>query len=94
MDVDAAPYAQSMFISQSDVDTFTEEFRLNGSTDRMSWVAGFYYLQIDNETNNGLSFEATSPFSSRSFSACRSTRSVISRSIRTPIHCSDRLTSH
>ena len=64
MDVDAAPYAQSMFISQSDVDTFTQEFRLNGSTDRMSWVAGLYYLQIDNKTNNGLAFEATSPFSS------------------------------
>jgi iron complex outermembrane receptor protein len=64
MDVDAAPYAQSMFIAQADVDTFTQEFRLNGATDRMSWVAGFYYLQIDNETNNGLSFEANSPFSS------------------------------
>lgn len=64
MDVDAAPYAQSMFISQADVDTFTQEFRLNGSTSQMSWVAGFYYLQIDNKTNNGLSFEANSPFSS------------------------------
>jgi iron complex outermembrane receptor protein len=63
MDVDAAPYAQSMFLSQSEVDTFTQEFRLNGSTDRMTWVAGLYYLDIDNKTNNGLSFEATSPFS-------------------------------
>ncbi len=63
MDVDAAPYAQSMFLSQSEVDTFTQELRLNGATDRMSWVAGFYYLQIDNKTNNGLSFEETSPFS-------------------------------
>src|SRR5688572_23787697 len=64
MDVDAAPYAQSMFLSQSEVDTFTQEFRLNGSTDRTNWVAGLYYLQIDNQTNNGLAFEATSPFSS------------------------------
>lgn len=64
MDVDAAPYAQSMFIAQADVDTFTQELRLNGATDRVTWVAGFYYLQIDNETNNGLSFEANSPFSS------------------------------
>jgi iron complex outermembrane receptor protein len=30
----------------------------------MNWVAGVYYLDIDNATDNGLSFEATSPFSS------------------------------
>jgi iron complex outermembrane receptor protein len=64
MDVDAAVYAQSMFIGQADVDTFTQELRLDGATERLNWVAGVYYLDIDNATDNGLAFEATSPFSS------------------------------
>ena len=34
-----------------DSDTFTHEFRLTGTSDRMYWVAGVYYLQEDTDRN-------------------------------------------
>ena len=34
-----------------DSDTFTHEFRLTGTSDRMYWVAGMYYLQEDTDRN-------------------------------------------
>lgn len=37
-----------------DADSFTQELRFNGETDRSRWVAGFYYLNIDSESDNGL----------------------------------------
>jgi iron complex outermembrane receptor protein len=67
MDVDAAPVPQSIFQSTADVDSFTQELRFNGDTERMRWVAGLYYLYIDNQTTNGLAFSADSPFSKSGF---------------------------
>jgi iron complex outermembrane receptor protein len=63
MDVDAAPVPQSIFQSMAEVDSFTQEIRFNGETDNMRWLAGLYYLFIDNQTTNGLAFSADSPFS-------------------------------
>lgn len=34
--------------------------RLNGTLDRMRWIAGLYYLHIDNTSDNGLKFPTNS----------------------------------
>jgi len=62
MDVDAAPEAQSVFHAGSDEKTFSEELRVNGDMNKVKWVAGAYYLNVVNATQNGLEFPATSPF--------------------------------
>lgn len=54
IDVDSAPVNQLANYAGVDATTFTQEFRLNGETDRMRWVAGLYYLNIDNQSDNGL----------------------------------------
>jgi iron complex outermembrane receptor protein len=54
IDVDSAPVNQLANYAGVDATSFTQEFRLDGSTDRMRWVAGFYYLNIDNKSDNGL----------------------------------------
>jgi len=54
IDVDAAPVNQLANYAGVDATTFTQEFRLNGETDNMRWVAGLYYLNIDNKSDNGL----------------------------------------
>jgi iron complex outermembrane receptor protein len=61
MDVDAAPVPQSLFQSDAQTDQFSQEIRLNGELERARWVAGFYYLWIDNKTRNGLALPQNSP---------------------------------
>jgi iron complex outermembrane receptor protein len=61
MDVDAAPVPQSLFQSKATTKQFSQEIRLNGELDRARWVAGFYYLWINNHTHNGLALPANSP---------------------------------
>lgn len=56
IDVDSAPANQSANYAAVDATSFTQEFRLNGTTDTMAWVAGFFYLNIDSESDNGLKF--------------------------------------
>jgi iron complex outermembrane receptor protein len=60
LDVDAAPVNQLVNYQGVDASTLTQEFRLNGETDRTRWVAGFYYLNIDNHSDNGLKAPANS----------------------------------
>ncbi|MEL0088410.1 MAG: TonB-dependent receptor, partial [Halieaceae bacterium] len=50
IDVDSAPVNQLANYAGVDADSFTQEFRFNGETDRSRWVAGFYYLNIDSES--------------------------------------------
>jgi iron complex outermembrane receptor protein len=54
IDVDSAPVNQLANYAGVNANTFTQELRLNGETDRMRWVAGLYYLNIDNDSDNGL----------------------------------------
>ncbi len=54
IDVDAAPVNQLTNYAGVDATSFTQEFRLDGQTERMHWVAGVFYLNIDNESDNGL----------------------------------------
>ena len=56
IDVDSAPANQSANYAAVDATSFTQEIRLNGATDNSAWVAGFFYLNIDSESDNGLKF--------------------------------------
>lgn len=53
LDLEAAPVNQFFWIGEADEQTITQEFRLNGSTESLTWVAGIYYLDIDNESVHG-----------------------------------------
>jgi iron complex outermembrane receptor protein len=52
--VDSAPVNQLANYAGVDASSVTQELRLNGSLDHARWVAGLYYLNIDNESDNGL----------------------------------------
>jgi iron complex outermembrane receptor protein len=60
IDVDSAPVNQLANYAGVDADSFTQEFRFSGSTDTSRWVAGFYYLNIDSFSDNGLKAPANS----------------------------------
>ncbi|MFK8021132.1 MAG: TonB-dependent receptor, partial [Pseudomonadales bacterium] len=68
IDVDSAPANQLANYAGVDATSFTQEFRLNGETDRSRWVAGFFYLTIDNESDNGLKAPVNSIAGSPPFS--------------------------
>jgi iron complex outermembrane receptor protein len=63
LDVDSAPEPQSLVLQEAEHDTFTQEFRMTGGSDRLRWVAGVYYLLIDVEYAQGLAFSPDSPIS-------------------------------
>jgi len=54
IDVDSAPVNQLANYAGVDATSLTQEFRLNGETDNTRWVLGFYYLNIDSMSDNGL----------------------------------------
>jgi len=54
IDVDAAPVNQLANYAGVDASSFTQEFRWNGETEKSRWVAGLFYLKIDNDSDNGL----------------------------------------
>ena len=60
IDVDSAPVNQAANYAGVDATSFTQEIRLNGESDRTRWVAGFYYLNIDADSDNGLKFAPNS----------------------------------
>jgi iron complex outermembrane receptor protein len=60
IDVDSAPVNQSANYAGVDADSFSQELRLNGGSDRLQWVAGLYYLHIDTDSDNGLKFPVNS----------------------------------
>ena len=54
LDVNSGPAPQFVVTNDSVIDWFTQEVRLEGETDRMRWIAGFYYLNIDGELSQNL----------------------------------------
>lgn len=56
IDVDSAPANQSANYAALDATSFTQEIRVDGESDRMRWVGGFYFLNIDSDSDNGLKF--------------------------------------
>lgn len=60
IDVDSAPVNQAANYAGVDATSFTQELRLSGETDRARWVTGFYFLNIDTDSDNGLKFAPNS----------------------------------
>ncbi|MEM7704378.1 MAG: TonB-dependent receptor [Pseudomonadota bacterium] len=60
IDVDSAPVNQLANYAGVESSSLTQEIRLNWETDRTRWVAGFYYLNIDSSSDNGLKAPANS----------------------------------
>ena len=54
IDVDSAPVNQLANYAGVDATSLTQELRFSGETDNGRWVAGFYYLNIDTTSDNGL----------------------------------------
>ena len=54
IDVDSAPVNQLANYAGVDATSYTQEVRLTGETENSNWVLGFYYLNIDTESDNGL----------------------------------------
>ncbi len=52
-DSDASPNDFFAFFLTSDIDQYSQELRLSGSTDNSRWVGGAYYLNIDGDFTNG-----------------------------------------
>jgi len=52
-DVDAGPVNQFVFEQITDQWQFTQEIRLNWEGSRSRWVAGFFYLKVNTDYNNG-----------------------------------------
>ena len=61
LDTELTPYPQSVVMNANESDTFTQEIRLNGESDRMRWVTGFFYLGYDNSNVIGFGFPPDSP---------------------------------
>lgn len=56
IDVDSAPVNQSANYAGVNATSFMQELRLNGEGDKFRWVTGLFYLNIDNQSDNGLKF--------------------------------------
>ena len=52
-DSDASPNDFFAFFLKSDLDQFSQEFRLSGETEKSDWVVGLYYLDISGDFSNG-----------------------------------------
>jgi iron complex outermembrane receptor protein len=60
LDLEASPASQFTWIAEAHAKSFTQEFRLDGQSDAVKWVAGAYYLHIQNRSINGLAAIANS----------------------------------
>ena len=54
IDVDSGPANQLANYAGVDATSFTQEFRFSGETDKTRWVAGFFFLHIETDSDNGL----------------------------------------
>ncbi len=55
-DSDSSPADFGNFLTQQAADDFAQEIRLEGSTDKLDWITGFYYLQIDGDYRVSFNF--------------------------------------
>lgn len=56
-DSDASPVPLFHFFLTTDAEQFSQEIRLQGSTDTMDWVGGVYYLDLSVNDSNGAETE-------------------------------------
>ena len=55
LDLEASPASQFTWFGEAETDSFTQEFRLSGSSEKNNWVTGLYYLTIDTTAASALS---------------------------------------
>ncbi|HKY82371.1 MAG TPA: TonB-dependent receptor [Sphingobium sp.] len=60
VEIDAGPTNLAGAVNRLDADSFSQELRLNGKADNLSWAAGAYYLHIDNISAVALKFPVNS----------------------------------
>jgi len=64
-DSDASPVDYFQFFLTTDAEQFSQELRVNGQSEDLEWVAGFYYMDLKvNDSNGGITrglFEALIP---------------------------------
>jgi iron complex outermembrane receptor protein len=54
-DSDASPVDYFQFFLTTDAKQFSQELRLNGETEKLKWVGGFYYMDLKvNDSNGGI----------------------------------------
>lgn len=58
---DGTPVPWTVVDIQADHKSVSQELRLSGASDRLQWTAGVFYLKIDADTVNGLSWPKESP---------------------------------
>ncbi len=58
-DTDMGPNAAVLPTFAADVDSFSQEFRLSGGNDQLTWVAGAYYF--DSDASNSLDLSVNNP---------------------------------
>ena len=59
LDSDQTPTAGLIFQSDGDTDQFSQELRLSGGDDRLNWIGGVYFLDIDIDFIQGLAETAS-----------------------------------
>lgn len=52
-DSDASPVDYFQFFLTTDAKQFSQELRINGESDRLKWVGGFYYMKLNVDDSNG-----------------------------------------
>ncbi|WP_233710334.1 TonB-dependent receptor [Pseudomaricurvus albidus] len=62
LDSDQTASPELIFQSDGDIDQFSQEFRLAGSTESTKWVTGIYYLSIDTDYLQGLGGSPTAGY--------------------------------
>ena len=55
-DDDSTRYGVVIYSATAEVDQFSQEIRLSGDTESMDWIAGVYYLSIDNLFTGAFAF--------------------------------------
>ena len=53
-DIEGSPNPSTNFFYDQDFTQFSQELRLSGETDRLTWIAGLYYMDIDADTASGI----------------------------------------
>ncbi|MBL4673334.1 MAG: TonB-dependent receptor [Arenicella sp.] len=62
LDSDQTASPELVFQSFGDIDQFSQEFRLSGERDRVKWVTGLYYLNVEADFIQGLAASPTAGF--------------------------------
>lgn len=61
-DTDSGPFDQTRYFADMDMDQYSLELQLNGENERLEWIAGAYYLNLDGDYGNSLALPTLAGF--------------------------------